>query len=122
MALFLRLFFLLTSGLAMENEYEENWRNIWKRADELANKGREKDQSETPVTQAIVKAKIKAGNCFPTHTGAKEMYRERRRPKFEIESKWTRRMRSLFARLRSNHAKELAYYQHKIGNISHRTA
>ena len=26
-------------------------------------------------------------------------------------------MRSLFARLRSNHAKELAYYQHKIGNI-----
>jgi len=87
------------------------------RADELANKGREKDQSETPVTQAIVKAKIKAGNWFPTHTGAKEMYRERRRPKFEIESKWTRRMRSLFARLRSNHAKELAYYQHKIGNI-----
>ena len=86
-------------------------------ADELANRGRKKDQSEIPVTQAIVKAKIKAGNWFPTHKGAKEIYEARRRPKFEIECKWTRRMRSLYARLRSNHAKELAYYQHKIGNI-----
>ena len=30
------------------------------RADELANRGRLKDQNEVPVTQAIVKAKIKA--------------------------------------------------------------
>ena len=32
-----------------------------------------------------------------------------------MESKWTRRMRKLFARLRSDHAKELGYYKHKIG-------
>ena len=64
-----------------------------------------------------MKAKIKAIKWTPTHSGAKEIFGERLRPKFEVESKWTRRMRSLFARLRSNHAKELRYYQHKIGNI-----
>ena len=88
------------------------------RADKLANDGREKDQSKVPVTHAIIKAKIKARPWQPTHAGAKEMYDGRLKPKFEVEANWTRRVRSLFARLRSNHAKELAYYQHKIGNIA----
>ena len=87
------------------------------KADDLANKGRTKDQSNVPVTQAIVKAKIKAEKWEPTHERAREVFKDRLKPKFEVESKWTRRVRSLFARLRTDHAKELASYQHKIGNI-----
>jgi len=87
------------------------------KADDLANKGRTKDQNNVPVTQAIVKAKIKAEKWEPTHERAREVFKDRLKPKFEVESKWTRRMRSLFARLRTDHAKELANYQHKIGNI-----
>jgi len=87
------------------------------RADELANRGRLKDQKEVPVTQAIVKAKIKARKWTPTHERAKEVYNGRLKPKIDVESKWTKRVRSLFSRLRTDHAKELAVYQHKIGKI-----
>ena len=84
-------------------------------ADQLANEGRKKDQSSTPVTQAILKAKIKARKWVPTHPRAKQIYGQKLRPKFEIEKSWTRLMRSLFARLRTDHAKELANYRYRIG-------
>ena len=51
------------------------------RADELANRGRLKDQKEVPVTQAIVKAKIKARKWTPTHERVKEVYNGRLKPK-----------------------------------------
>ena len=85
-------------------------------ADFKANQGRLKDQSRVPVTQAIVKAKIKAQKWQPTHEGARRVYGDRLRPRYTVECKWTRRMRTLFARLRTNHAKELGAYQHRIGN------
>ena len=84
-------------------------------ADQLANEGRKKNQSDVPVTQAIIKAKIKARKWMPTHTRAKKMYGKRLNPKFDVEKTWTRKIRSLFARLRTDHAKELANYRHRIG-------
>jgi len=87
------------------------------RADQLANAGALMDQEGIPVTHAITKAKIKAQKWQTTHPRAKEIYGERKRPRTEIESKWPRSVRTLYGRLRTGHAKELNYYQHKIGNI-----
>ena len=87
------------------------------KADLLANAGALMDQEGIPVTHAITKAKIKAQKWQTTHSRAKEIYGEQRRPKVEIESKWPRSVRTLYGRLRTGHAKELNYYQHKIGNI-----
>jgi hypothetical protein len=36
------------------------------------------------------------------------------KPKFWVEKKWTRKVQSLFYRLRYNHAKELKFYLYKI--------
>ena len=84
-------------------------------ADQLANEGRKNNQPKVPVTQAIIKAKIKARKWMPTHTRAKKIYGKRLNPKYEVEKTWTRKIRSLFARLRTDHAKELANYRHYIG-------
>ena len=87
------------------------------KADQLANAGALMDQDGIPVTHAITKAKVKAQKWQPTHSRAKKIYGEKRRPRVEIEKKWPRRVRTLYGRLRTGHAKELNYYQHKIGNI-----
>ena len=46
-----------------------------------------KDQKEVPVTQVIVKAKIKARKWTSTHERAKEVYNGRLKPKKNVESK-----------------------------------
>ena len=42
------------------------------------------------------------------------MYGERRCPKFEVEKMWPRNVHSLYAHLRTGHAKELQDYRYKI--------
>jgi hypothetical protein len=49
-----------------------------------------------------------------THERAKETYAEQKKPKWEVEKVWPRSVRSLFARLRSGHCRELTRYQYMI--------
>ena len=89
------------------------------RADELANIGARMDQGGIPVTHKIVKAKIKGRKWEidqSTDAGrrAQEMYKERRQPRFEMEGKWPRVVRTLYSRLRTGHAKELRWYRYLI--------
>ena len=87
------------------------------RADQLASAGTLLNQDTIPVTHAITKAKIKRRKWQIEHPRAKATYGERRKPRAEVEGKWPRRVRTLYGRLRTDHAKELNYFQHKIGNI-----
>ena len=63
-----------------------------------------------------MKAKIRNQKWEISHERAKKTYGERRGPKTKIEKTWPRKKRTLYARLRTNHAKELKHYQHRIGN------
>ena len=84
------------------------------KADELAKRGSEMNQDGIPVTHAIVKAKIKGRKWEVTHDRAMATFKDRREPRIEVEMKWPRKVRTLFARLRTGHAKELAYYRYLI--------
>ena len=42
------------------------------------------------------------------------MYGDRRKPKFELERKWPRKVRSAYVRLRTDHSKLLAKYRYLI--------
>lgn len=84
------------------------------RADELAKRGSTLDQSEVSVGRAIIKAKIRSTKWDITHPRAREIYQDKRSPRVEIESKWPRDVRIAFARLRTEHSKDLAYYRYKI--------
>ena len=44
----------------------------------------------------------------------RKIYRDRRKPKFEIEKKWPRKVRSTFSHLRTDHSKLLARYRYLI--------
>jgi ribonuclease HI len=81
------------------------------RADELARMGTEMNQDATIVTHKIVKAKIKNRQWQVIHQRAKETYQERHSPKFDIEKKWQKDVRTLYARLRTGHTSELRQYQ-----------
>ena len=83
-------------------------------ADELAKAGTSMSQEGIPVSESIVKARIKKRKWIPTHERAMETYGKRRSPIFEIEKQWPRRTRTLFSRLRSGHAIELKAHRHKI--------
>ena len=65
------------------------------------------------VSYGIVKAKIRSKKWNITYGKAKEIYEERREPR-EIEKRWPARIRRLFGRLRSGHAKELKDYRHRF--------
>ena len=65
------------------------------------------DQSRVPVTYNIVKAKIKPRKWEIVHVRARETYKERGMPKFEIE-RWPH------SQLFTGHAKELRHYQYLI--------
>ena len=87
------------------------------RADELAKEGTKLNQDNTPVTHQIVKAKIKARKWRNTHKRAIDTYGNRRKPKFEIERKWPKAVRTLFSRLRTGHANELKAYQLRLNTV-----
>ena len=70
------------------------------------------DQSSALVTENIVRAKIRNRKWKVEHERAAKMYGERRKPK-EIEKSWPASTRRLYARIRSEHAKELRCYQKK---------
>ena len=81
------------------------------RADFLAKEGSKLEQSDTPVTFNIVKAKILGKKWEIKHERAKEMYGDRRGPKRIIEKVWPRGVRSMFSRLRTDHCKQLQNFQ-----------
>ena len=80
----------------------------------MAKKGSAKPQDGVPVTHNIMKAKIKGIKWQVEHARAQETYGDRRGPKLEVENRWSRTKRTLFARLRTGHAMELKAYRHKI--------
>lgn len=82
--------------------------------DELANEGAKLPQEGIPVTHATAKARIKRTKWEVTHPRAQEIYGERRMPRVEIERKWVRKVRTLFSRLRTDHAPQLKQYMYKI--------
>ena len=84
------------------------------KADELANQGSKLCQVGIPVSHEIVKARIKRRKWSVTHERAKETYGGRKSPRFDVDKQWPRSVRSLFARLRTGHAKELKLYTHLI--------
>ena len=81
------------------------------RADELAKHGSELDQSATPVIHKIVKAKIKNRTWDIQHNRAAAVYGDRRSSKFDVERQWPVEVRSLYCRLRTDHAVELKRYR-----------
>ena len=83
-------------------------------ADRLAEEGTKKEQSGVPITHAIAQARIKNSKWAVEHQRAQEVYREKRKPKFKAEKSWSRRVRSLYARLRTGHAKQLKQYRYQI--------
>ena len=82
--------------------------------EKLANDGAKLPQEGIPVTHATAKARIKRSKWEVTYPRAMEIYGERRMPKVEIERKWVRKVRTLFSRLRTDHAPELKQYMYKI--------
>ena len=86
------------------------------RADELAKIGSEEmSQDNTPVTHAIMKAKIKAKRWPIKHQRAKDIFKTAQKPRFKIEGKWPKHVRSLYSRLRTDHAMELKTYRLRLG-------
>ena len=80
------------------------------RADRLADIGTRMDQTRVPVPHAIIKAKIRARTWKVTHPEAIKIYGERRSPRWEVEQAWPKSVRTLYARLRTGHSKELRDY------------
>ena len=85
------------------------------KADDLAKTGSNMGQEGVPVSEKIVKAKIKNQKWEIEHQQAKDTYGDRRNPKAEVEKKWPRKIRALFSRLCTGHAMELKHYRHFIG-------
>ena len=83
-------------------------------ADRLAELGTKGDQKEIPITQAIGYAKVKKKRWTITHKRAKTIFRDKLKPKLNIEKTWPRRVQSLYSRLRSDHCKELKAYLYRI--------
>ena len=84
------------------------------KADELAKVGGEFDQDAIPVTHQIVRSKIKSRKWVVEHPRASETYGDLRKPKYKEERQWPKKTRSLYARLRTGHAKELKHYRWRI--------
>ena len=80
------------------------------RADKLADMGTKLSQKEVPVTGKITRARIKREKWGVGHYRAARTFKDKRQPRTDIEKKWPRKVRSLYARLRSGHSKELSYY------------
>ena len=87
------------------------------KADRLADEGAKMPQNNVPVTFNITRAKIKAEKWKPKHERAAKVFGERRKPK-EIEKGWKEKIKRLYGRLRSDHAKELRAYQKRVGITS----
>ena len=83
-------------------------------ADELARQGTEMSQEEVVVTHKIIKAKIRNRRWEVTHERAKALYQQKRSPNYEVERKWPKGVRTLFARLRTDHDTELRWYRKLI--------
>ena len=83
-------------------------------ADRLASEGTKLDQADIPITYDIAQARVRKEKWEVTHERAKEIYAEQKKPKWEVEKVWPRSVRSLFARLRSGHCRELTRYQYMI--------
>ena len=82
--------------------------------DRLADEGTKLDQSNVPITLAIAKARVKKRSWVVSHERAAETYLARKKPKFDVEKNWPRHVRSLYARLRTGHCKELGNYAYMI--------
>ena len=84
-------------------------------ADRLANVGAKLPQENVPVSYNIMKAKIRSLPWIISHERAKNTYKERRSPRYDIEAKWPLAVRGLYCRLRTGHAAELRRYGKMIG-------
>ena len=66
------------------------------KADSLAEKGTKLKQKDIPITHDIERARIKKQKWQILHKRAKEILKDKLRPKFLVEKKWTRKLQSLF--------------------------
>ena len=65
-------------------------------ADSLADKGTKLKQKDIPITHDILRARIKKQKWQILHKRAKEIFKDKLKPKFPVEEKWTRKVQSLF--------------------------
>ena len=70
----------------------------------------EADALANALANSTVKARIKRRRWNVEHGRAVEIYEKKRKPNMEVEKKWPQKVRTLYARLRTNHAKELKSY------------
>ena len=66
------------------------------------------------MSHKIVKAKIKNRKWEITHPRAKVTYMEKRAPRKEIEKAWPRKVRTMYARLRTEHEKNLKDWRFRM--------
>jgi len=85
-------------------------------ADQLANRGAKESQTGIPVSEKIMKARIRRRKWAFTQKSRRvhSIYKDRRRPKTEVEKAWPRRVRTAYSRLRTGHSKLLAQYRYYI--------
>ena len=83
------------------------------KADQLAEEGTRKPQEEAPVTEGIMRAKIKNKKWIVKREDVAKTFGERRKPD-EVEKTWPENVRRCYNKLRSGHAKELRSYRKKI--------
>ena len=65
-------------------------------ADSLADKGTKLKQKDIPITHDIARAKIKKQKWQILHKRVKVIFKDKFKPKFLVEEKWTRKVQSLF--------------------------
>ena len=85
-------------------------------ADQLANRGAKESQAGVPVSEKIMKARIRRRKWTFTQKSKRvhKIYQQRRKPKIEIEKTWPRKVRTAYSRLRTGHSKLLAQYRYYI--------
>ena len=87
-------------------------------ADRLASIGSSMAQNNIQVPRLITKAKTVSQKWEVTHHRAKEIYKERRNPRTDVERNWPLNVRQLYNRIRTDHAVELGAYAHRIGLVA----
>ena len=85
----------------------------YERADQLASEGARLNQDQAPVTNSILKAKIRNKKWEIKHERAKRIFTHHRGPPLS-ERLWPLSVRRKYRRLRTGHDKELRRYRCKI--------
>ena len=83
-------------------------------SDWMADTGSKMNEQDAPVTQSIIRAKLRNRKWEIKHPRAKATYKDRRGPD-KTEKLWNEEVRRLFGQLCSGHSEERGWWKHFIG-------